>query len=387
MAGRMSGPAVGPQQSRPQGAASRRDGAATDVPRQAEGARHDGKPRGKSAPTAYGRGRGGGGRAEAWRDRIYSALDLGTNNCRLLVAKPVSGGFRVIDAFSRIVRLGEGVAVSGQLSEQAMDRAIAALKICAEKIDRRQVSLRRAVATQACRAAVNCGQFIDRVREETGIALDVITAEEEARLAVLGCQSLLDRQVGDALVFDIGGGSTELIWVRVDPDGEIEMRAWTSINHGVVSMAERFGSGIIAESLFAEMVAYVADDLNGFEEGGTLIEAAASGGLQILGTSGTITTLASLQLGLPRYDRSKVDGCIVPSLDIRHLSRRLAGMDNGTRAAFGCIGRERADLVVAGCAILDAILERWPVPQLRVADRGIREGVLRTLMRQDGAHA
>lgn len=313
---------------------------------------------------------------------VYSAIDLGTNNCRLLIAKPTPKGFRVIDAFSRIVRLGEGVSQSNTLSEAAMDRTIEALKVCAEKIKRRNVTCMRHVATEACRVASNTPEFVERVRLETGINLDVITAGEEARLAVMGCQSLIAPGNKNALVFDIGGGSTELIWVRVIPGKASEMRGWMSIPWGVVNLSEKFGHAghTLPDGMYQTMVDTVKTHLQAFEDAHLISDVVQRRKTQFLGTSGTVTTLASLHLNLPRYVRDKVDGAWMKSRDIKRLSREVANMTHIERCAQPCIGDERADLVVAGCAILEAILGMWNVPSLRVADRGIREGILRGLM-------
>jgi len=314
------------------------------------------------------------------RTRTYGALDLGTNNCRLLIARPSGTGFTVVDAFSRIVRLGEGLVQSGRLSDAAQDRAVDALKVCADKLGRRQVFITRNVATEACRRASNGASFVDRVFDETGIALDVITPAEEARLAVLGCQSLIDPDGPPALVFDIGGGSTELSLVRLSDDGEAEMLAWTSVPWGVVSLAETEAIVLPLEErapAFARMQALVAGHFARFA---AAVAEAAPDGLQLLGTSGTITTLASVHLGLPAYDRRVVDGCMVATQSLLDISTMLSDRAPAERAYVACIGHERADLVVAGCAILCAILEAWPTETVRVADRGIREGILRTLM-------
>ena len=318
--------------------------------------------------------------APRWPARkAYAALDLGTNNCRLLIAKPSADGFVVIDAFSRVVRLGEGLASSGRLSDAAIERAIGALGICADKLRRRNVSLARSVATEACRRADNGLEFIERVQRETGIRLDVITAEEEARLAVLGCHVLLEPGEGPAVIFDIGGGSTELVLVATD--GPVpSIIDWNSAPWGVVSLYESESpneptrEGRIAA--YERMKARVRESFAAFTA------RLPAGGPQhrLLGTSGTVTTLASLHLGLPSYDRSKIDGLIVPSASMQEICERLSGMAPEERAEQPCIGRERADLVVAGCAILEVILEIWPTARLGVADRGIREGILRTLM-------
>ena len=313
----------------------------------------------------------------------YGAVDLGTNNCRLLVARPVDGGFTVVDAFSRVVRLGEGLSQSGKLTDEAMDRSVAALAICGEKLRRRNVSLSRAVATEACRRAVNGREFVERVRRETGIALDIISPQEEARLAVLGCHKVLQPGDGPALIFDIGGGSTELVLID-HVDGVPKIRSWWSAPWGVVSLTESEGRTAIdgAERLAAykRMRERARHSFSRFAE--TLPKTSAD--IRLLGTSGTVTTLASVHLALPSYDRRAVDGLQVPTEAMQKISTMIAGMDFEERSRLPCIGRDRADLVVAGCAILEAILEIWPAPTLGVADRGIREGILRSLMARDG---
>ena len=310
--------------------------------------------------------------------RHYAALDLGTNNCRLLIARPQGEGFAVVDAFSRIVRLGEGLASSGRLSDQAIDRTLAALKVCSDKLRRRNVTLARSVATEACRRAANGHEFIARAYDETGIHLDIISAEEEARLAVLGCHALLEPGTGPALVFDIGGGSTEL--VLIDTRGTVPtVKDWHSAPWGVVSLTESAGGGDGAAertASYARMRALVRESFAPFAQ--RLPDPGERP--RLLGTSGTVTTLASVHLELERYDRAKVDGLIAPAAAMRRISQDLAGMSISERARFPCIGRERADLVVAGCAILEGILDLWPAERLGIADRGIREGILRRLM-------
>ena len=327
----------------------------------------------------------------AWQGRqAYAAIDLGTNNCRLLIARPSGENFTVIDAFSRVVRLGEGLATSGVLSQEAMDRALGALHVCADKLRRRNVHLARSVATEACRRASNGAEFIARVREETGIFLDVISAQEEARLAVLGCHILLEQGEGPAMIFDIGGGSTELVLID---SGERVPRIldWQSVPWGVVSLTESCDAIDDGEPSpdalavhYARMRKLVADS---FADFAARIEPWRAKGkadeLRLLGTSGTVTTLASLHLELPQYDRRAVDGLIMPVEAMRDISRRLSGMCLDERRQLACIGRERADLVVAGCAILETILDLWPAQRLGVADRGIREGILRSLMAAD----
>ncbi|HVZ13175.1 MAG TPA: Ppx/GppA phosphatase family protein [Bauldia sp.] len=330
----------------------------------------------------------------SWRPalggHLYGALDLGTNNCRLLVAAPRDHGFRVVDAFSRIVRLGEGVGANGRLSEAAMTRAIEALRICGEKLADRDVTRARLIATEACRAAENGEEFIARVKHETGLALEIVSREAEARLAVSGCASLIDTQASGAILFDIGGGSSELVWIDLAQprDGRRRrmsdrIRTWMSLPVGVVNISERHGGHHVTPEQFEAMVLEVAAMVADFPDGAALDVAVAAGGVHMLGTSGTVTTLAGIHLGLPRYDRRRVDGTWLSGERVDSLIAELVTMDYAARVANPCIGRERADLVLAGCAILEAIRRRWRCQRLRVADRGLREGVLVEMMSED----
>ena len=367
------------------GAGKRRGGTSGKVadfrykrPAQPDHKRRDARP-GHAAPLPAAM------RARGPRRQAYAALDLGTNNCRLLIARPSGENFTVIDAFSRVVRLGEGLAASGRLSDVAMDRALAALHVCAEKLRRRNVHLARSVATEACRRAANGERFIERVREETGIALDIISAQEEARLAVLGCHILLEDGKGPAVIFDIGGGSTEL--VLIEPGGPVpRILDWMSVPWGVVSLTDSVqGPDGTAEGRAARYAAMRAIVDKSFAPFARRIASYrnAKDGIRLLGTSGTVTTLASLHLELPQYDRRAVDGLIVPSASMRDISTRLSTMSEAERGTLPCIGDDRANLVVAGCAILESILDIWPARDLAVADRGIREGILRSLIAAD----
>jgi exopolyphosphatase/guanosine-5'-triphosphate,3'-diphosphate pyrophosphatase len=317
----------------------------------------------------------------------YAALDLGTNNCRLLVARPAGDGFRVIDAFSRIVRLGEGVSLSGRLSEPAMERALGALAICRGKMKNRGVTRARLIATEACRMAANGGEFRARVAAELDLELEVIDRETEARLAATGCTPLFDPQADGVVLFDIGGGSSEL--VRLNQSHKTrrgpplpQIRGWISMPHGVVTLAERHGGITVTRESYERMVAEVAALIAPFarEHGGDGLR-----GVHMLGTSGTVTTIAGVHLNLKRYDRNRVDGCWMNADEINVVVERLLAMSYDERVASPCIGAERADLVLAGCAILEAIRRAFPCPRLRVADRGLREGMLVQMMRDDGA--
>jgi len=336
------------------------------------------------APGAYGRGRVRSMEGAP----CYAALDLGTNNCRLLIATPAGGGFRVVEAFSRIVRLGEGLSQSGRLSDAAMERAMAALRISAEKVRRRRVVRLRAIATQACRMAENGPAFIARVAEETGLQLQIITPQEEARLSVAGCLNLLDRTADAALVVDVGGGSTELSWVELKgapADAAPPMRAWLSIPMGVVTLAERFPEGEEAtEAWFREMVDTVKAEIAAFRRADPLREVFDTDRAHLIGTSGAITSLAGMHLDLPRYDRNRVDGIWMTRAECDGAAARLLALNARQRAEQPCIGPDRADLVLAGAAILQAVQEVWPCSRVRVADRGLREGILMSLMADRG---
>ena len=318
------------------------------------------------------------------RSDVFAALDLGTTNCRLLVARPAGEGMRVVDSFSRIVRLGEGLASTGVLSEAAMCRAIEALEICSIKLQQRRVTHARFVATEACRRAANCGDFLGRVRDATGLELEIIPTGEEARLALAGCAPLLDPRLPHALVFDIGGGSTEILWVGVRRrrNGRLrtEIRGVVSLPFGVVSLTEAYLRGEAPGPVFDDMVAELRRSFAEFDAEWRIAQQIARGGVQMLGSSGTVTTLAGIHLGLIRYDRSRVDGMMLGFTEILRIIRELVGMDAIARAAQPCIGAGRADLMLAGCAILQAICSVWPVGRLRVADRGVREGILSGLM-------
>lgn len=321
---------------------------------------------------------------------VFAALDLGTNNCRLLVAVPTRHGqFRVIDAFSRIVRLGEGLTANGRLGQAAMDRAVEALKICGDKLRGRKIRKARLIATEACRTAANGVEFLDRVEREAGLKLEIIDRQTEARLAVSGCGSLVERDTQGVVLFDIGGGSSEI--ALIDLTGQRSPRlanhivSWTSLPVGVVSLAERFGGRTVTREIFAAMVEDVAVRLHAFDGRDRLAHVLASPKFHLLGTSGTVTTLAGVHLDLERYDRRRVDGLWMDRDSVDRMVERLVGWDFQQRVANPCIGADRADLVLAGCAILEAIRAVWPSERLRVADRGLREGILSELMADDGA--
>ncbi|VTZ49797.1 Ppx/GppA phosphatase [Methylocella tundrae] len=334
------------------------------------------------------------------RDAVYAALDLGTNNCRLLVARPApadegSAGFRVIDSFSRIVRLGEGLSRTGRLSAAAIDRTISALRICRHKIEARGVTRARLIATEACRSAENGAEFLQRARDATGLELEIVDRETEAHLAAAGSACLADSAAASVVLFDIGGGSSEIVWLgrsgrkpsgathHLDGALRERVRFWVSLKLGVVTLAEKFGGLEVSDAIFEAMVEHVSE---------ALMEFVAKVGAEhrcrnfhLLGTSGTVTTIAGVYLGLARYDRRRVDGLWMSSEEVNGAVASLRKMSYAERAMNGCIGAGRADLVLAGCAILEAIRRAFPADRVRIADRGLREGILMQMINADRA--
>ena len=339
----------------------------------------------KNNSRADGRDRAGGRNGAGRRQRVFAALDLGTNNCRLLIAHPARNGFRVVDGFSRIVRLGEGVSEKGTLSEDAIERTVDALRICAKKMARRRVSAARCVATQAARSAGNSDDFVRRVKEETGLTLEVITAREEAELTLTGCFSLLDTNHDHALMFDVGGGSAEFVWARILPGGGAQVDGWTSLPCGVVTLTERHGREDFLPEEYRSLVSDVVGMLRSFDAEHDISRHIAAGRVQMVGTAGTVTTIAGVDMCLPRYNRSKVDGAWLSFDAVARISGELSMQNYDQRAAHPCIGHNRADLVVAGCAVLEAVCTLWPAGRLRVADRGVREGILSVMAGQPQA--
>ncbi len=326
------------------------------------------------------------------RGPVYAALDLGTNNCRLLIARPHERSFRVLDGFTRIVRLGEGLSATGRLSDAAMDRTIEALKQCRNKLRDHEPARMRLIATEACRVASNGTAFVARVKAELGMDLEIVDRQTEAALAVTGCADLIEETSDGALMFDIGGGSSELAWLdfrggRPRRQGRMaaSIRSWQSLPVGVVSIAERFGGVNVTADVFEAMVAFVAAHLREFKGRGKLKQMIADHPMHLIGTSGTVTTLAGLHLGLERYERQKVDGLWMSRLEVDATMKALLAMPFERRMGHPCIGRDRADLVLPGCAIFEAIRREWPTERVRVADRGLREGILISLMDEDRA--
>lgn len=322
---------------------------------------------------------------------ILAAIDLGTNSCRLLVARIQGNSLKIIDSFSRVVRLGEGIQKSGILSASAIDRTLEALRICQNKIEHNQAQRLRAVTTEACRRAKNSGVLLRRAKEELHVNLEVISSAEEAKLALTGCAAMLNPQILYALTFDIGGGSTEVMWLKLDDNlGNKTYRHelpapkvldWISLPYGVVVTSEDFGGNPVTAEDYNRISKNVAKDLESFVVRNQIKKAMHKGHVQMVGTSGTVTTLAAIQLNLERYDRRLIDGMHLEIADLKNVVDGILDMDYEHRIQHPCIGPGRADLVIVGSAILKGICDSCPIERLRVADRGVREGILIELMR------
>ena len=314
------------------------------------------------------------------KKKAIAAVDLGTNNCRMLIALADNKNFSVVDSFSRITRLGEGVAGTKKLSSAAIERTIDALRVCAVKMKKHNVVLARNVTTEACRRAENCSYFINRVRKETGIDLEIISPEEEAKLALSGCKSLINPKIKYTIVFDIGGGSTEVIFVSTDKLGKPFIQDFISMPLGVITVSEDCGGGELLDRSYNEILEKVKFLLSDFNKRNCIASKLSQNQTQMIGVSGTVTTLGGLKLNLIKYDRKAVDGTTLLFDDIRSQSLELRQMDLATRASKPCIGWQRADLLLGGCAILEGICSMWPVGALKIADRGLREGILKGLV-------
>lgn len=332
-------------------------------------------------------------RGTAESEPVFAALDLGTNNCRLLIASPQTatgesdqprvGNIRVFDSFSRVVRLGDAVSATGLLSQEAMERTIVALKACQKKLNRYNLTDSRFVATEACRRAENGLEFLKNVRDEIGMEIDIISTEDEAKLAFTGCSSLLTSTSKKAVVFDIGGGSTELMWVDVENGKTIT--DWLSVGFGVMNLSDKFGGTSHADIAFSDMVKTLTDRLQIFDSANQIGKTIETSNVQLLSTSGTVTTLAAIHLDLPRYDRSRIDGITLSVNDIRAATKKLLDMRQSERFNHPCIGPDRADFILSGCAIFEAISTLWPTQNITIADRGVREGIILSLLEKQNS--
>ena len=311
----------------------------------------------------------------------FAAIDLGTNSCRLVIASPTPASFRIVETFSKITRLGEGIINDNELSRPAMRRTINALKVCAGVIEEYAPIYRsRFVAPAACRRAKNCKEFLDLVKKETGLTIETISSKEESRLAVVGCIPLLNRNIKRALVFDIGGGSTEISLARVTNSGKTFIEGFVSLPYGVVTISEAFPSQDMTALAYDTIIERTHKLLKEFDEKYNIREAIKNQEIQIIGTSGTVTVLGAVHLNLPRYNRSAVDGISITRQDIDRAIAKIKRLGDEGRKKHPCIGAQKADLTMAGCAIIEGLCSFWPIEEITVADRGIREGILLDMM-------
>ncbi len=311
----------------------------------------------------------------------YAAIDLGTNSCRLVIAEPTPSSFHVVETFSKITRLGEGIIKENLLSKPAIRRTINALKICSGVIEEYAPIVRmRFVATAACRRALNCADFEKAVEKETGLPMEVISSKEEARLAVVGCMPLLNRMIKRALVFDIGGGSTEISLARITETGKTFIEGFVSLPYGVVTISEAFPARDMTNLAYDTIVERTQKILQEFEDKYQITEAIRNQEIQVIGTSGTVTVLGAVHLNLPRYNRAAVDGLAISGADIERVIGKIKKMGYEGRCRHSCIGKQKADLTIAGCTIIEALSTFWPISEITIADRGIREGILLDMM-------
>ncbi|QBF31980.1 Ppx/GppA phosphatase family protein [Thalassococcus sp. S3] len=335
---------------------------------------------------------------------LYAALDLGTNSCRMLIAQPKGSGFHVVDSFSKSVQLGAGLEKTGRLSRASMSRTVQALRVCQQKLRKNKVKRMRLVATEACRRARNARDFMRHVKRETGLTMEIIEPEEEARLAVISCAPLVSTKTEQLLVVDIGGGSTELVWIDISrvpardrPRAIMRLHSgfhnhdsrfplakvvdWISVPLGVATLRDQFNDVENDAARFALMSWFFEENLAEFAP---YKDEQAREHFQIVGTSGTVTTVAASHLGLKRYDRTKVDGLRMTSEQIDKVIQGYLDLGPQGRRRDPRIGEDRQALIMSGAAILQALLRCWPTDRLSVADRGLREGLLYAQMSADG---
>ena len=325
--------------------------------------------------------------SESSAQENYAAIDLGTNSCRLVIATPTPSSFRIVETFSKITRLGEGIINNNELSHTAIRRTVNALKVCAGVLEEyAPIAKSRFVATAACRRAKNCRYFLDLVKKETGLSIETISSQEESRLSVAGCIPLLNRNIKRALVFDIGGGSTEVSLARMTNSGRTVIEGYVSLPYGVVTVSEAFPNREMTDLAYNTIIDRTHKILDEFEQKHHIAEAIANQEIQVLGTSGTVTVLGAVHLNLPRYNRSAVDGLALSRQDVERTISKIKRMGDDGRKKHSCIGMQKADLTMAGCAIIEGLLSFWPVSEITIADRGIREGILLDMIHADKIH-
>jgi exopolyphosphatase/guanosine-5'-triphosphate,3'-diphosphate pyrophosphatase len=297
-----------------------------------------------------------------------AGIDIGTLTCRLLIADLLPGGrLKELHSERRILRLGEGVDRSKRLSAMAMDRVIQCLKEWQKAIDGYRVDGCAVVATSAVRDAGNRSEFVARVARETGLTVEVISGDEEARRTIRGIRSGLPAGVTDVLALDIGGGSTEFILDR--PGRQPVMR---SIDIGVVRLSERI---LHHDPPTTEEIQQAREWVRQETER-TVADMPSRAGLAFVGTAGTITSLAAMALKLPFYQPARIHNYTLRLGIVNELEQQLLGRTKSGRVGFPGLERGREEVIVAGAIILRTVMETLAMDACLVSDLGLREGVL-----------
>lgn len=307
-----------------------------------------------------------------------AAIDLGTRNCRLIIAKHHGGQIEIVDLFSRFVCLGEGVAQSRRLGRKAMERTITVLKQCAKRLSHYPNVVFSGVTTDAVRRAENAQSFLRRVARETGLKLEMIDEKEEAYYEVLGCARVLDMRKKRHIIFDIGGGSSEIILCSLDQEKRVRIDEMLSLPYGVVNLYESVDK--LTFTSYTSIVEEVQNLCRRFLVAhlGDLASQDVSA-FQVIGTSGTTTTVAAMHHNLKMYDRERVDGTSLCFEDVQKVIHYVQSLSPAERRSNAFCGHVEDDLVLTGFAILEGILRAVPCMYFTVTDAGVRDGLIRTL--------
>jgi len=297
-----------------------------------------------------------------------AGIDIGTLTCRLLVADVhLPHQYKAIDADRRILRLGEGVAQHKRLSVEAMDRVVGTLKEWREQTAKYQLDAMVVVATSAVRESDNRQEFLTRVKQETGWDVEVLTGEEEARRTLLGIQFGLPATIGDFLGLDIGGGSTECILDQKEQSPKV-----ISLDLGAVRLLERVfhHDPPIAQDLQNAEVCIDEQLVKVVQAFGAVLN------IPLVGTAGTITTLAAMAQRLKQYDRTRIHNYALTLSTVKSLEKDLINKTASERLEMPGLEPGREFVIVAGTVILRRIMETFDFETCHVSDYGLREGVL-----------
>lgn len=309
--------------------------------------------------------------------KYFAAIDLGSRNCRTIVGcQSKAGAFEYIETYSKSVSLADGVAASKKLSRKSMDRTIEALAFCSKVLSRYAGLTYLAVATDAMRRAENASVFIKRVKRELGLIISIITPQEEAYYAALGCIEVLSLETEIFVVFDIGGGSSEIALCRQKSDKDIELIDSLSIPYGVINLLE--SKDHLTFSGYSNLVQKISDLSRDFlNQYATTLDFVNN--FQCIGTSGTTTTVAALNMNLRFYDREKINDSILQFSEILKTVHYVQSLSEDERKLHPYISQSNEDLVLGGLTILEGIVRGLPASTITVTDRGVRDGVVYAL--------